>query len=185
MKALILTDSEYKSESYVLLCTRVKSILAQKGYEPDIRELGKTLSSCMGCFGCWIKKPGECVIQDEMANINRQYVNSDAVVFISPIIYGQFSAPIKNALDRTLPRLLPFFYRRKDGSTMHPQRYGKIPVQIVIGYGSGLTGEETTLFRDITLKHRTDTSLEIWQNDSDTKKIETLFGSLNTKERTA
>jgi Multimeric flavodoxin WrbA len=172
-------DGEYKADGYDTLGRLVTELLAGVGFQPQVRELGRGLNSCMGCFGCWIRKPGECVISDEMAELDRCYMNSDAVVFLSPVIFGQFSANIKNAIDRTLPNMLPFFYRRPDGSTMHPPRYEKYPELFLIGYGEGLDREEVQLFRDITTKHRYGVHVEVYQGGADTEKIKDLFGALD------
>lgn len=179
MKALILADGEYKTDVYGALSRLTTELLAEKGVETRVWELGRELHSCMGCFGCWVKKPGECVIQDEMQELDRCYMNSDAVVFLSPVVFGQFSANIKNAVDRTLPNMLPFFYRRKDGSTMHPPRYEKNPALFILGYGEGLDREEAALFRDITKKHRYGVNVEVYRGEADAAKIRGLFGALD------
>lgn len=179
MNALILTDGEYKTSMYDTLSKLTAELLAEKGFETEVRELDRGLHSCMGCFGCWVRKPGECVISDEMAELDRRYMNSEAVVFLSPVVFGQFSANIKNAIDRTLPNMLPFFYRRPDGSTMHPPRYEKYPALFLIGYGESLDPEEALLFRDITAKHRYGAGVEVFQGEADTDKIRNLFGALD------
>jgi multimeric flavodoxin WrbA len=179
MNALILTDGEYKTDVYDALSKLITELLAGQGFETQVRELGRGLHSCMGCFGCWVKNPGECVIKDEMPALDRCYMNSDAVVFLSPVVFGQFSANIKNAIDRTLPNMLPFFYRRPDGSTMHPPRYEKYPALFLIGYGEGLDQEEIRLFRDITTKHRYGVDVEVFQGGADSEKIRSLFGVLD------
>jgi hypothetical protein len=81
-------------------------------------------------------------------------MGSDVVVFLSPVIFGQFSANIKTVIDRWLPNMLPFFDKRPDGSTMHPARYEDYPNQIMIGYGEDLSEQDALLFSDITKKHR-------------------------------
>lgn len=179
MKALILMDEEYKTDVYDALSSLITGLLAEKGFETQVRGLGRGLHSCMGCFGCWIRKPGECVIGDEMAEIDRCYMNSDTVVFLSPVVFGQFSANIKNAMDRTLPNMLPFFYRRSDGSTMHPPRYEKFPELFIIGYGERLDGEEVQLFRDVTEKHRYDVRVAVYQGGDDAETIRSLLGALD------
>ncbi|MDQ7092590.1 flavodoxin family protein [Desulfosporosinus sp. PR] len=178
MKALILTDGEYKTGVYARLSKLTTELLAGKGFETQVRELGRGLHSCMGCFGCWIKKPGECVIKDEMAELDRCYMNSEVVVFLSPVVFGQFSANIKNAIDRTLPNMLPFFYRRPDGSTMHPPRYERYPALFIIGHSEGLDQEEAQLFLDITAKHRYGVGVEVFQGEADSEKIRGLFSTL-------
>jgi multimeric flavodoxin WrbA len=175
MKALILTDNEYKTTVYTSLYQQVIQILEQKGYEVTIKEAGRTLHNCIGCFGCWVKTPGECVIRDDMTSINRLYVNSDAVIFLSPVVFGQFSANIKNVFDRLLPRLLPFFIRKANGSTAHPLRYAKNPQVYIIGYGNGLETEDIQLFKDITIKHHPEIITGLYQGVQDKEKIETLF----------
>lgn len=181
MKALILTDGEYKTDVYGALSGLVTELLAEKGFETQVRELGRGLHSCMGCFGCWVKKPGECVIGDEMAEIDRCYMNSDAVVFLSPVVFGQFSANVKNAVDRTLPNMLPFFCRRPDGSTMHPPRYERYPALFIVGYGEGLDAEEAQLFRDVTEKHRYDAKVAVYRGGADAEQIRRLFGALDAR----
>ncbi|MDP2990396.1 MAG: flavodoxin family protein, partial [Kiritimatiellota bacterium] len=34
------------------------------------------IADCVGCFGCWIKKPGRCIINDSTDDIARALVNS-------------------------------------------------------------------------------------------------------------
>ena len=131
------------------------------------------LTFCTGCFGCWIKKPGECIINDMMAEINRRVMNSDTVIYLSPIIFGQFSANIKNTIDRSIPNMLPFFATRPDGSTMHPPRYDTYPKQIIIGYEDSISKEDKQLFIDITKKHRRNVDVLIY-HDPDENLLEAL-----------
>ena len=112
-------------------------------------------------------------MKDMMAQINREYVNSDVVIYLNPVIFGQFSANIKNAVDRWLPNILPFFETRPDGSTMHPSRYDTSPRLIMIGYGDKLSAEDRQLFADITKKHRSNVEVLIYQ-DSDQEIIDAL-----------
>ncbi len=155
---------------------QVVNLLEQKGYDVTSKEVDRTLHCCIGCFSCWIKTPGECVIRDDMTEINRLYINSDAVVFLSPVVFGQFSVNMKNVIDRILPRLLPFFINKADGSTAHPFRYAKNPELFFIGYGSGLPEQDIQLFNTITVKHHPETNACVYQGTQDEEKIETLFG---------
>lgn len=186
MKAFILSDKDYHTGIYSQLYDLVSSNLTTKGFQIEIREIGRgELAFCKGCFGCWIKQPGECVIKDSMAEINNRYMNSDVVVYLSPVIFGQFSANIKSALDRWLPNILPFFKTRPDGSTMHPPRYLTYPKQIIIGYGEAISENDAQLFMDITKKHRTNIEVQIFQGGNsdfagflDRIKLERVRGQL-------
>lgn len=186
MKAFIISDKDYKTDRFNELDKLVCTYLKDKNFEIEHTEIGKgDLNFCMGCFGCWIKKPGECVIKDQMAQINEKCMNSDVVVYISPVVFGQFSANIKNAIDRWLPNMLPFFTTRPDGSTIHPARYSTYPMQIIIGYGDNVSMEDAQLFTDITKKHRRNIECFVYQNNNtditerlDRIKLERVGGQL-------
>lgn len=166
MKAYILSDSDFQTEAFRKLESMVKCHLKERSFEIEEKQLGREeLAYCMGCFGCWIKKPGECVINDSMTEINRAFMTSDIVFYLSPVVFGQFSANIKNAVDRWLPNILPFFEIRPDGSTMHPPRYKSYPKTVMIGYGDALTEEDARLFSDITKKHRRNIDVLIYRGD--------------------
>ncbi|MBH1940418.1 flavodoxin family protein [Mobilitalea sibirica] len=174
MKALILIDKEYQTDIYEQLHNTIKDYFEQKKFELDEIKIGKEdLAFCMGCFGCWVKKPGECVIDDTMSQINHKFINSDVVICLSPLVFGQFSANIKNALDRWLPNVLPFFITRPDGSTMHPSRYKSYPRQIVIAYAEDIKDEDAELVVDIVKKHRRSMDVIVYKN-SQAKLLESL-----------
>ena len=174
MKALLISDQEYPTKTNQVLNDLTNTFLKQKGFDTEMLELGaENLTFCKGCFGCWIKKPGECVINDQMAQINQSFMNSDLVIYLSPIVFGQFSANIKNAIDRRIPNILPFFETRPDGSTMHPPRYANYPQQIIIGYGDMVSDEDKQLFIDVTKKHRDNIEVLIYQETAE-NIIETL-----------
>ena len=178
MKALLISDQEYLTKTYQVLNDLTSTFLRSKGFDTEMIELGsKNLTFCMGCFGCWIKKPGECVINDLMAQINRSVMNSDVVIYLSQIIFGQFSPNVKNVIDRSLPNMLPFFEKRPDGSTMHPPRYATYPKQIIIGYGDDISDEDKQLFIDITKKHRRNIEVLIYQ-----ETVQNLVEALNKME---
>ena len=81
---------------------------------------------CTGCWGCWVKNPGECVFADDSRNICREYINSDFVLFASPIIVGFTSALLKKANDKLLPLLLPYI-EIVQNECHHLSRYDKYP----------------------------------------------------------
>ncbi|MPN39260.1 hypothetical protein SDC9_186788 [bioreactor metagenome] len=124
-------------------------------------------------------------MKDGIAKINRACMTSDVVVYLCPVVFGQFSANMKSAIDRWLPNMLPFFLTRKDGSTMHPPRYESYAKQIMIGYAESLSEDDAQLFVDITQKHRSSvTTLIDRGNDAEladvlrTISLERVGGSL-------
>lgn len=103
---------------------------------------------CMGCFNCWIKTPGKCVINDDYTEIPKYIVQNNIYVTISNIRYGCYSPYIKNFIDRSIGVLLPFF-RRVNGEIHHSIRYDKTPRLVYIGYGNDISDEEKETFKDL------------------------------------
>ncbi len=179
MKTLIIADEDFKTDTFHDLNEIIHGLLNDRGFETEVIEVGlQDLTFCKGCFSCWVKKPGECVMKDA-ASINRSFLNSDVTVYLSPVIFGQFSANIKNVIDRSLPNMLPFFYTRPDGSTAHPPRYDNYPRQIIIGYGEEISTEDRQLFLDITKKHRYNIDVLLYGGHHDDRNIIEAFNQIN------
>lgn len=168
MQAYLISDGEFSTKRQIELKDILKGYLAtcnfsvlEKILQPD------ELAFCRGCFDCWVKTPGECAMRDGIVEINRACMTSDVVVYLCPVVFGQFSANMKFAIDRWLPNMLPFFMTRKDGSTMHPPRYPDYPAQIFLGYGETLSESEMQLFTDINKKHRSSVSVILDRGDDE------------------
>lgn len=105
------------------------------------------LKYCTGCFGCWIKTPGMCVIKNDSANeISKKYINADKVILLTRVTYGGYSADTKAFLDRSIVNLSPFFIK-KNGEMHHRRRYKKYPDLILCGYGSITDSERKTFLK--------------------------------------
>jgi hypothetical protein len=92
-----------------------------------LRLRDKEIRHCIGCYSCWLKTPGLCVHQDEMAQVYAAYTAADAVVFASPLVMGNIGSGLKAVQERLIAMLLP--YLRVEGDRMrHPPRYGRQPV---------------------------------------------------------
>lgn len=110
-------------------------------------ETGK-IAPCVGCFGCWIKTPGQCVRKDGCGDLGRIMAKCTEYIIISQVTYGGFSPFVKNVLDRNIGYLLPFFQIRK-GKMHHAPRYSNRLRITVLGYGNDVTPEEERTFRSI------------------------------------
>lgn len=82
----------------------------------------KTIKPCIGCFGCWIKEPGECVIKDGYERMGALIHRAEEVTVISTYTYGGFSSFVKNVFDRSIGWVLPFF-EIDHGEMHHKRRY--------------------------------------------------------------
>ena len=100
---------------------------------------------CQGCFGCWTKHPAECFMRDKLQQACRIIGSADELVIITRNLYGEYSAPVKNVLDRSIGTSTPLSTYR--GAQMHHTlRYGRHDLWKVIVYGN-VTDAERNTFR--------------------------------------
>ena len=88
----------------------------------------------VGCFGCWCKTPGKCVIPDGYGDFGKRLGACGEYLILSRVVYGGFSPFVKNVLDRNIGYILPFFELRK-GEMHHKPRYPDRFRLRVFGYG--------------------------------------------------
>jgi multimeric flavodoxin WrbA len=81
---------------------------------------------CKGCWSCWWKTPGRCDIQDDGTQIFQSVINSDFVIFASPLLAGFTSSALKKITDRFVCLLHPYI-QLKNGESHHQKRYEKYP----------------------------------------------------------
>lgn len=113
---------------------------------------------CIGCFGCWVKTPGACVLPEDAGSAYyKALAGSDRLVTVSRITWGGLSAAVKSYTDRMLPLLHPDF-RIRNGEMHHRLRYGKMPEFMTVGIGGGNEGERQT-FRRYSEAQRDQTGL--------------------------
>jgi multimeric flavodoxin WrbA len=96
------------------------------------------ISPCAGCFGCWLKTPGQCVIKDGYDKMGQLIHNADEIVVISKYTYGGFSSFVKNVMDRSIGYILPFFRLVKGEMHHKPRFHEKKPFSFIFR-GNGLT----------------------------------------------
>ena len=97
-----------------------------------------TIKPCVGCFGCWVKEPGECVIKDGYEKMGALIHKADEVTVISRYSYGGFSSFVKNVFDRSIGWVLPYF-EIYENEMHHKKRYPEDKPITFIFRGSGLT----------------------------------------------
>ncbi len=80
------------------------------------------VAGCLGCFGCWVKTPGRCVIQDRASLLPGLMKECQHYLILSPILYGGYSVCVKRAMERCLGYLQPYL-RIVQGEMHHKLRY--------------------------------------------------------------
>jgi len=126
MKVMALNSSprgDGQSKTGIMLNCLVEG-MREAGAEVEVVSLGKkTIKPCAGCFSCWTKTPGTCIHKDDMTKeLFPQWLESDLVVYATPLYHYTVNSEMKGFIERTLPVLEPFFIQ-KNGRTFHPLRH--------------------------------------------------------------
>lgn len=105
-----------------------------------------SIRPCVGCFGCWVKTPAQCVIRDQYGDMGAQLGHCGELILISRCMYGGFSPFVKNVLDRSISYIHPYF-KIKNGEMHHKPRYKDSLAMRVFFYGEGIGEQEQALAR--------------------------------------
>jgi multimeric flavodoxin WrbA len=151
MKTLILDGNPSETDdNYNLYLAEIAEHLRKKGHTVrtlTLREM--SIRFCTGCWSCWWATPGECVFKDESHTVCREYINSDFVLFASPMIMGFASALIKKTQDKLIPLVHPYidFVR---GECHHRKRYDVYPkLGLLLEKTSGTDEEDIEITVDM------------------------------------
>lgn len=85
------------------------------------------LRYCTGCFGCWVKTPGECVTQDDGPQIRADVLHCDFLLWAAPLVNGYPSAKLKQMMDKSIPLIHPYI-AVVHGEAHHRKRYDRYPL---------------------------------------------------------
>lgn len=148
-KALIL-DGRVGDDAYAdLFRDWAKGWLTASHWDvADLRLSELEIAPCIGCFGCWVKTPGICVIDDAGRDVAKAIVQSDLVAYLTPVLFGGYSYELKKAVDRSIPVISPLFMR-VHGEVHHKKRYAHYPRLLALGWLDRQTIDEDELFQSV------------------------------------
>ncbi len=109
------------------------------------------ITNCVGCFGCWTKTPGKCVIRDDATKVYPYIAKSDTLLYVSHVKYGCYDTIMKTMLERAIP-IQQAFIRIHNGETHHIQRDVAPKKATIIAYGS-LSKEEKVIFKELVSRN--------------------------------
>lgn len=109
------------------------------------------IANCVGCFGCWTKTPGRCVIRDDAVKVYPLIAQSETVLYVSRIKYGGYDTVMKTMLERAIP-VQQAFIRVVNGETHHVQRSVAPKDAVILAYGAS-DEEEQVLFRQLIARN--------------------------------
>ncbi len=119
------------------------------------------IANCVGCFGCWTKTPGKCVIRDDAVKVYPQIAASDRILYVSKIKYGGYDTVMKTMLERSIP-VQQAFIRLLHGETHHVQRDVVPKKAVIIGYGD-ISAEEQKIFRSLVERNAKNMNFESYR----------------------
>ncbi|MBR6348077.1 MAG: flavodoxin family protein [Spirochaetales bacterium] len=139
MKILVLNGSpKQKSDTFRLTRAFLNGLQRNAEHEVHVIDVkDRKIAPCRGCFGCWQKGDGHCVIDDDQNAILNLYRTSDVIIWSFPLYcYGMPSA-LKAVLDRTIP-LVKMRMKQDDGGRVSHEAladFSKIHTVVICGCG--------------------------------------------------
>lgn len=153
MKALILDGSHANDLTGQRVHALLTAELESQGWQVEyilLRE--KRIGNCAGDFFCWIRNPGICNVDDDNRDIAESMMNSDLMVYLTPITFGGYSSVLKKMVDHQLPNVSPFFAQVK-GETHHQPRYRNYPNLLAIGWMEQHELQTEMIFRHLAQRN--------------------------------
>jgi multimeric flavodoxin WrbA len=188
MHVVILHGGEADDGPQEALAGSLLEEIEHRGWSHQLLLLrNMTIAPCVGCFGCWLKTPGECIRNDGGRDVARALVQGDAWVFLSRVTFGGYSSLLKSALDRMIPNILPFFTVRQ-GDMRHLLRYPDPAVLLGLGLQREADDESASIFGDLIHRNALNTdapasaTVVLAETDTDETRSERLDALLKTLE---
>jgi hypothetical protein len=129
---------------------RLLDLLTSKQHKVSLFELKEMdIKHCIGCWGCWVKTPGECVVMDDSRAVRHAVINSDFVLWASPVIMGFYSASLKKLTDKFIPLVHPYMVMDQD-EMHHLARYDSYPLLgLLLEKGDSVDDKDIELISEI------------------------------------
>lgn len=118
MKIVCLLGSPRRHGNSAHLADYFLEQLQERGAEVSRYQLNDlSMRGCQACDACKIDFE-RCVIEDDLADVLDAVSTADALVFASPVYYGDVTAQLKMFIDRSYSYLKPGYI-----SQQHPSRF--------------------------------------------------------------
>lgn len=143
MKVLVLNGSPKKKSTTMQMTTAFLSGLnAGNAHEIEtVNVIDKKIGPCRGCFGCWQKKDGTCVLDDDQNDILRKFVQADLIVLSFPLYCYGLPSHLKAVIDRLIP-LVQMKMQENDGVVTHVCNFDFSRLKTLMICGAGFPYSE-------------------------------------------
>ncbi|MBO4925135.1 MAG: flavodoxin family protein [Clostridia bacterium] len=139
MKVLVLNGSpKQKSDTFRMTEAFLKGLNRTGEHEIRvIRVIEKNIAPCRGCFGCWQRMDGHCVIEDDQNGILDLYRRAELIIWSFPLYCYGMPSHLKAVLDRTIPLVKMNMEKQPDGTVRHEALadFSKTRTLVICGCG--------------------------------------------------
>lgn len=143
MKTLILDGSHADEQQAVEINNALRKNL------PDVETIvlrDQRIGNCAGDFFCWVRSPGMCNTDDDNRIIAAKIMQSDLLIYLSPVTFGGYSSELKRMVDHQIQNISPYF-TNIDGEIHHQKRYKQYPKVLTIGWMNEPNKQAEAIFR--------------------------------------
>lgn len=143
MKTLILDGSHAQDTLAINLIHTLRKQL------PDAEVItvrDQKIGNCAGDFFCWVRSPGICNTDDDNRLIAASIMQSDLLIYLTPVTFGGYSSALKRMVDHQIQNISPFF-KSVHGETHHQKRYKRYPNMLSIGWMEESNPQAEAIFR--------------------------------------
>ena len=138
MNVLVLNGSPKKKSDTFRLTEAFLRGMNREAHEVNvINVIDQDIGPCRGCFGCWQREDGHCVIQDDQNRILDLYRNADVIIWSFPLYCYGMPSHLKALLDRTIPLVKMKMVQEADGTVRHEALadFSRIHTLVICGCG--------------------------------------------------
>ena len=139
MRILVLNGSpKKKSDTFRMTEAFLKGMNRDGGQEVHtVNVIDKKIAPCRGCFGCWQRGDGHCVIADDQNEILDLYRAADVIIWSFPLYCYGMPSHLKAVLDRTIPLVKMNMEQQPDGTVRHEALvdFSKTHTLVICGCG--------------------------------------------------
>ncbi|MGL4606634.1 MAG: NAD(P)H-dependent oxidoreductase [Eubacteriaceae bacterium] len=128
-KILVINGSPKKRSNTMKLVDSFLEGIKNKEPLLDISKvhlIEKEILPCTGCYSCWKKTEGSCILEDDMEPLFQEYLQAEIIIWATPLYHFGITSTMKKFMERTLPELLPFIDSKGYGVYQHPHRYPEL-----------------------------------------------------------
>ena len=139
MNILVLNGSpKKKSDTFRLTEAFLNGLNADGRHTVNIvNVIDRQIAPCRGCFGCWERGNGHCVIEDDQNGILDLDRDADIIIWSFPLYCYGMPSHLKAVLDRTIPLVRMKMIQEADGTVRHEALadFSRIHTLVICGCG--------------------------------------------------